>query len=337
MAVNLELVQSISDQAAAMSFNYICTGRSNKAIETLAQIKKVNPDHVPTNTLMELLVVGSTSDKYFCHLMFGDWWNGESLEGKSIEVFCDQGMGDTLNCLRYIKQMKDKWKCHIILNCFAFHKEMHRFMALIDCVDDFRKDHVRCDYCTNILSIPALMNDLRYNPNYPAHWQDLLDSEAPPSPVVQGIPEFKGCDDGFLIGCAWQSNLDNPIGQKKSIDIAELCILEDGINQLWSLIPNGQRCNMIVQPEINDLLDTASIIQEMDVVVSVDTVTLHLAGLMGKKTLGLLAYEADARWGLEDKTVWYPSVELFRQSGGPSWEPAIRRVKERLESLRALI
>ena len=69
-------------------------------------------------------------------------------------------------------------------------------------------------------------------------------------------------------------------------------------------------------------------------VVSVDTAVLHLAGAMGKKTLGILPREADARWGHNDFSVWYPSVELFRQGSDMDWEKTISRVKQTLVEFR---
>lgn len=341
-------VKQLIDQALALSYNYLCTGRQNKAIETLAQVSKIDPDNEALQIMMRAITSGNISVdiSQYLEMYFGKQWLGHPLTNKSIEVFCDQGMGDTLNCLRYLKYLKDTYDCRIVLNCYAFYDQFKRFMELVDCVDEITSAHVICDYCTNILSIPNIINDLKGD-IYPAHWQELLDTPILPQITINNIPKFKGCeDDGFKVGLAWHSNLENPIGQKKSIALQDFCVLEDGVNELWSLLPDGERCNMMVQPKINDLLDTASLIQEMKVVVSVDTVVLHLAGLMQKKTLGLLPFEADARWGLGDSTAWYPTVELFGQSekmdhlmhsGYSNWDAPIRSIKERLESLRALM
>lgn len=266
----------------------------------------------------------------------GDWWHGESLDDKSIEIFCDQGMGDLINLLRYVKMMKEHWKCAIILNYYAYHREFARLMRRANYVDGFTQFHQPCDYYTNLMSIPALLNDLKYDCYYPAHFQDLLNTPVPPSPSL-GLFASRLREDGFKVGLAWHSNLENEIGKKKSIPVERFAILEDGENQIFSLIPEEDRLNFLVQLPIFDLEDTAGIIAGCDVVVSVDTVSLHLAGAMGKKTIGLLPYQADARWGSGDTTVWYPNVELIRQPADLDWEPVVRQVKERLVSLRAVM
>jgi hypothetical protein len=335
-------VRDLIHQALFMSNNYIQTGRISKALETLTQIKKIFPDSTGESfgvgmmlrTVDIMLKAIAFNAPYNLELLFGKNWNGESLDNKTILVICDQGMGDTLNCLRYLKAMHDKWNCTILLNCHAFHEEFKLLMGFVDYVQLIEvAEH--CDFNTNILSVPAILNGLKFEVNYPAHWQEFLDTEIPPQPELN-VTSKKWHEDSFRVGLAWRSNLENPIGVKKSIHIQHFAMLEDGVNELWSIIPSSGKYNMLIQPALNNLLDTAILISSLDVVVTVDTVTLHLAGMLNKKTLALLPFEADARWGLGDKCVWYPSVELFRQPKNLDWEVPMKQVKERLESLRSL-
>src|SRR3954467_14680525 len=93
------------EQALASAMNYYRTGRRTKALEVLAQVKKMSAeplaervwDHVLFDTPTPALIAD----------FVGHWWQGEDLAGHTIEVFCDQGMGDMINCLRYLKVMKD--------------------------------------------------------------------------------------------------------------------------------------------------------------------------------------------------------------------------------------
>lgn len=317
-----------------MANNYLWTGRFNKAIEVIGQVGKIDPDNDLARRMMSRIIGGSPPEP---DPEFGAFWRGEPLNGKSIEVFCDQGMGDTINILRYLKQMKERWSCRIVVNYYAFHAEFARLMGrLPDYIDDFVQMHRKCDYFTNIVSIPALMNGLKFDVYYPAHWQALLDTPIPPQPVLSEFPAMFS-EPAFRVGLAWKSNADNPISAKKSVPIQEFAILEDGINELYAVIPDKERYNMMVQYALNDLVDTAELISNLDVVVSVDTVTLHLAGALGKKTLGLLPHVADVRWGLGTSTVWYPSVELFRQPENLDWSIPLRQIKQRLESLRSVV
>lgn len=323
-------------QALAMANNFIHTGRNNEAIQMLSQINKVDPGNPVTHALMDYIVSGhSSSTEEIRHENFGLNWRGEDLEGKSIQVICDQGMGDTINCLRYLQRMKLRWGCKIVLNCHAFFEEFERLIGYVNYVDEFVKFSTVCDYHTNILSIAPILNEIPHDVYYPARWQELLETPIPAQPLIEIEPN-KFSESAFRVGVAWHSNLENPIGQKKSIGLGQIATLEDGINELWSLIPSAERTNILVQPTLNDLYDTAQFIMAMDVVVSVDTVTLHLAGTLNKKTLGLLPCAADARWAMGSTTPWYPSIELFRQKDNGDWNPTIYQVKKRLEALRSL-
>jgi hypothetical protein len=324
-------MDKILDQALAYSVNYVVTGRPSKGIEVAAQVRKIDPTNHISQKVMDWVATGH------CDLVdfIGDYWTGQSLEGKSIEIFCDQGMGDLLNLIRYLKVMKQRWNCKIVLVNYAFFDEMNKLVSSLGCVDEFTGLHVKCDYFTNILSIPALLNGLVFDIYYPTHWVDVMRHEIPSQEIVT-VPDPMQLEPGFKVGLAWRSNLDNPIGQKKSFGIVRFAQLEDGVNELYSVIPSEKESNMIICVSLADLWDTARLMASLDVVVSVDTAALHLAGMMGKKTLGLLPFEADPRWGYGSSTVWYPTMELFRQGADLDWEPVIQQVKERLVSLRSI-
>jgi hypothetical protein len=333
----MDLTNNFIDQALMMANNHLCTGRPNKAIQLVNQIRKIDPDNEVVFMLMEAIAAPAW-DRPMPDLSrwFGVNWLGDPLDGKSIQVICDQGMGDTINCLRYLHWMKQKWNCKIHLNCYAFYKEFERLITLLDYVDSFSAFPTKCDYHTNILSIPALMSGLHYDVYYPAHWQDVMEKPIPSMPKIENVINvYPDSDKSFKVGVAHKSNSENAeLAARKTVPIGCIAMLEDGVNELWSIIPDTEKYNMMIQPSLKDLLDTASVISGLDVVVSVDTVTLHLAGAMGIKTLGLLPHQADARWALEPNAVWYPSIELFRQGSDLNWEVPVRQIKERLVSLR---
>ena len=87
----------------------------------------------------------------------------------------------------------------------------------------------------------------------------------------------------------------------------------------------------LLAEEIDDFLDTAKLINSVDVVITVDTSVLHLAGAMGKETYGLLAHDPDPRWGkASDHTPWYPSVKFIRQPKKGDWESVFTRLEQLL-------
>jgi hypothetical protein len=329
-------LRKLTDQALASAINHLYTCRVGRAMELFAQVLRIDPDNAMASLLLDGVKALPFSDAHreLVVEFMGKWWNGEPLAGKTIEVFCDQGMGDIVNLMRYLKVLKDGGECRIVLNCYAYHAEMRRLIATQPYIDAFVSAHERCDYFTDLMTVPAMLNGLFYDPDS-AHFSEVIETPIPEQPALAplGTPLRP---DGFKVGLAWHSNMDNPIGKKKSIPLSAFAVLEDGQTDMFSLIPNGERVNFLVQLPIADVLDAARIIEGCDAVVAVDTLALHVAGLMRKPTLALLPHAADARWGGGDRTVWYPSVELFRQSPDLDWEPVIRRVKDRLVSLRAV-
>ena len=86
--------------------------------------------------------------------------------------------------------------------------------------------------------------------------------------------------------------------------------------------------------EIADFSDTAALIQNLDLIISVDTAVAHLAGALGKPVWTLLPFVPDWRWMLErEDSPWYPTMRLFRQPSPGDWESVIVRIKEALKEL----
>lgn len=86
--------------------------------------------------------------------------------------------------------------------------------------------------------------------------------------------------------------------------------------------------------DIKDFSDTAALIQNLDLIISVDTATAHLAGALGKPVWILLPFVPDWRWMLDrEDSPWYPTMRLFRQTSPGDWESVLHRVKKALEQL----
>ena len=143
-------------------------------------------------------------------------------------------------------------------------------------------------------------------------------------------------------GVVWRTSLDN---DKRNIPLDLLCKLfeTEGV-QFYSLQKNMNLreelttsrygvLNMGIKTE--DFSDTAAIIDNLDVVIGCDTSVTNLSGAMGKKTLIMLPYHADWRWGLfEQQSKWYNSAELFRQKENQDYSEVVSRIKERLYLLQ---
>lgn len=318
-------------QGLAMANNYIFTGRRNKAVEMVSAVEKVKPDYELSRKLMHFIYCDQLGEEMpDLSEIFGRNWLGESLDGKSIEIFCDQGMGDTINLLRFVYRLKMQYECHIVLNCYAFFNQFERFMETQNhYIDEFVPFHVKCDYHTNIMSLPALMNGVKYDVYYPVHFKDLMEKIEIPAPTHLGSFNEPIINDGFhYVGVAWQTNSDNPLAKQKSIPIDVFSQLNMQDVFFHCLQPEIDMPNWVQKLNINDIYDTVQLIETMDIVVSVDTVVLHLAGAMSKPVIGLLPFDADPRWGSGDDSAWYPSMKLIRQREDLDWGPVISEAKE---------
>jgi len=332
-----ELADRMRMQTLATCNNYYYTGQHRKALNVLNKMLPMFPGDQMVETLMSSICrsafeSGQVADFSLLNFspndnglsdIFGKNWLGEDLNGKSITVFCDQGMGDTINLMRYLNVMREKWDCKICLNCYAYYEEM---VSLMDYIDQaFTNSHAKNDYHTNIMSIPALLNGLEYDCYYPAHFRDLLETDIPNEPYISVKGHGKV---GFeRLGLAWKSNPKNPLSEKKSIDLELFAQFANDLN-IYNLLPYDG--DFLFGAPMKNLLETAQNIEDMDLVISVDTVVLHLAGAMGKPVWGLLPYSADPRWGEEETTPWYPTMKLYRQKESDNWEEVLERVAEDL-------
>jgi len=345
----MDQTQGFVDQSLATCYNYIHTGRCNKAIQMLSVIRKIDSNNPMILRLLDLIHAPCRSEEEPTQVIdfFGQYWEGQSLDGKSIEIFCDQGMGDTINMLRYLDVMKEAWDCKIVLNNYAYYNDFKELLEQIPAIHKFTNEHIKCDYNTNILSIPALLNGLKHAVYYPVHFLNLLDqSDIPTQSELVPMKEVNHTLGKPSVGISWKSNSENVLSQKKSVpddqheDFLDWC--DDSGVYLYGIHPDA------MWHPLKNLSDTASAIAEMDVIVSVDTVVLHLAGAMGKPTFGLLPFEADPRWSKcgnseviydfgetkkYETSLWYPSVRMFRQEKEGDWSYPLNRIKEELASL----
>ncbi len=319
-------------QALAQANNYINTGRPNKTVEMLNVINKVQANIPEATLLMDTLYAIQTSTPLpeRSHL-FGQWWLGEDLSGKSIEIFCDQGMGDTIQLLRYVKLLKSRYNCDVYLNYYAFYNAFERLLGNQNYITKFIQVHEKCDFVTNIMSLPALLYNIPLDVYYPVHFKEVMEKWAIPEVVLDGwrVKFRSKPNDRLKVGVAWETNADNPLAVIKSIPMEYFESLRSDDMDFYSLLP-GKSNDWIKPTEIKDLADTAKIINDMDVVVTVDTAVLHLSGACHRLTYGILAHDCDPRWEGEDQSRWYHSVWLFRQNSNLDWSPAIQGVKERL-------
>ena len=277
-------------------------------------------------------------------------WNGESLQDKSILVYAEQGLGDQImfaSCLPDLMQRAS----HCVIECspqlvrlfrrsfpaatvlpsgqvceapaiLAQPGQVH-FQTTIGSLPRF--------FRTDIASFPSRRGYLMADPERIEYWSHRIAKIAP----------------GSKIGLSWRGGAASTRRALRSIALADLQPILDveccgffsvqyGDVQAELSALEGKRSTNVqhYQDAIDDYDETAALICALDMVISVQTAVVHLAGALGRPTWALLPVVPEWRYQQSGAAMpWYPSVRLFRQSRADHWQPVIREVATELEAL----
>ncbi|MDP3839452.1 MAG: tetratricopeptide repeat protein, partial [Methylococcales bacterium] len=268
------------------------------------------------------------------HFSAPQWSGDEALQGKTILLYGEQGLGDTLHFCRYAKLVAALGG-RVILEV---PKALLPLLAQLEGVEqviaqgeplpsfDFHSPLLSLPlaFKTRLDSIPADIPYLFSNPDKVQHWQAVLGAKTLPR-----------------VGVVWSGNAAHKNDHNRSIELHKLLPLFMLPCQFISLqkeLSDADSALLAQQPRLHhygaqliDFSDTAALIELMDVVISVDTSVAHLAAAMGKPTWLLLANNQDWRWLLNRAdSPWYPSVRLFRQTQRGNWQTVIAQVQHEL-------
>ncbi|CCD96848.1 putative TPR domain protein; O-GlcNAc transferase related protein [Bradyrhizobium sp. ORS 375] len=267
-------------------------------------------------------------------------WTGDApLEGRTILLHSDEGLGDTIQFARYAT-MAAAQGARVLLEVDAVLQPLLSGLAgVAQCLargaDAVPSIDAHCPlsslplaFATRIDTIPAAQC---YLPPPPAErcaiWQQRL-----------------GPRHRRRVGLVWSGNPAHLNDHNRSMPLAMLAPLLDLDVQFVSLQKGIRPADKAVLAERGDIVDltaeiidfveTAALIDNLDLVVTVDTSVAHLSGAMGKPTWVMLPYTPDYRWLLDrDDSPWYPSVRLFRQDRRRDYVPVVARVREALAQL----
>lgn len=261
------------------------------------------------------------------------WWDGSSLENKTLLVSTEQGHGDVVQLVRYLRKLKTE-NTKIILNLYL-HPTLGRLLENVADIIIYDKDpKIAWDVQTNICSLP---NILKYIPC------DVPYLDIPHTAGEKAVPIIKHHVKKLRVGLAWSGNPRHFNDHQRSLKITMLkdLLLNDDIvffslqkgeavKELKSISPNL----IDLAPYLEDFADTAAAIQKLDLVISIDTSVAHLAGALGKPVWTLIPFVPDWRWMLErEDSPWYPTMRLFRQPAPGDWSSVVKRVSEELKTL----
>lgn len=267
------------------------------------------------------------------HLEKPLWLGEESLQGKTLLIHDEQGLGDTIQFCRYAK-MASELGAHVILEVslplLALFRTLEGEYTLIPKGAEPPAYDFQCPiaslplaFKTRLGNIPSAPSYLQSDPNKVSTWSQRL-----------GPKNLK------RVGLVWNGNKDH-MNDLNSIPLATLIHYLPKGNQYISLqkeVRDTDLAALKANPQIlhfgddlTDFSDTAALCELLDVVVCVDTSVAHLAGALGKPTWILLPRSPDWRWLLNRRdNPWYPSIRLYRQAVAGAWESVLSQVREDL-------
>lgn len=255
------------------------------------------------------------------------------IKNKKILILSEQGFGDNIQFIRYLPKLKEKG-AHIILECKKELKSLFENIPEIDkIIEKEETNKIDFDYYIHIMSLPNLFNtDLSNIP------QNLILKVKPD--LIEKFKD-KTKSSKLKIGIAWAGNPNQENDKNRSAAFENFkCLKEIPGIQIYSL-QKGDAAKQMNDEEIVDLSkettnfeETAAIIENLDLIISVDTSIAHLAGALGKPVWTLLTSIPDWRWLLERKDCpWYPTMRLFRQKTKGDWNSLFEEVNEELKKL----
>jgi tetratricopeptide (TPR) repeat protein len=262
-------------------------------------------------------------------------WDGASPAGRTILLHHEQGLGDTLMFCRYAPLVAEQGG-RVILGC---QPELAPLLATLAGVSQVASPgaRLRFDLHAPLLSLPRLFGtDLESIPAKVPYIQV-------PKDTVFRLSRPAGVR--LAVGLVWAGNPRHSADALRSVPLHVLLPLAaiPGV-RLYSL-QFGERGQDIARlgcaglvtdlaPRTGPLAETAAALRDLDLLISVDTAALHLAGALGRPAWGLLSSNPDWRWlpGRADSP-WYPSLRLFHQPKPGDWAAVAAQVREELEKL----
>jgi len=265
------------------------------------------------------------------------WGGSEDLEGKTILLCPEQGFGDAIQFVRYASLVAQRG-AEVTVVCREPLVRLFRTVPGVRHVIPSGNELPRLDYQTWLMSLPlACATRLE---SVPATVPYMT---ADPERVAGWRRRFAGHDARLRVGLVWRGNPEHPdartrdcpaellapLLQTRDCDFFSLQ-LGEGAADIGTLAARG-RPIVDLAADLGDFYETAAAIEALDLVISVDTATAHLAGALGRPTWLLLQFAADWRWLLDrDDSPWYPSLRLFRQTKPGGWQGVLRRVSGEL-------
>jgi tetratricopeptide (TPR) repeat protein len=264
------------------------------------------------------------------------WLGQNSLTGKTIILYYEQGLGDTIQFCRYAS-MVAKLGAEVILIVQPQLEELLKNLeGVSQVISENKIDALPVhDYFSSLASLPLAFNTLINTvPNF-TPYIDVNDTK------VNEWSLRLGAKSAPRIGLVWSSFSAFQFDRKRSMTLSQLlnalpqtgfeyiCLQKEIKSEEMDILKKSRIS--FYGNELNDFTDTASLISNLDLVISTCTSVPHLAGALGKKTWMMLSHVPDWRWLLDrNDSPWYPSMKLFRQRQRDDWSGLTDEIRANL-------
>jgi tetratricopeptide (TPR) repeat protein len=356
-------------------------GRRDEAVATYRRLLETDPGNNAEGHLgraLARLILGDYEQgwaEYEWRWRSGDFarpparaprWDGSPLDGRTILLQAEQGLGETLQFVRYAALVKRRGGTVV----FACPRPLLGLLAACPGIDRLVPadgEPPPCDVQVSLLSLPGIFGTtlaavpaevpyLAADPALVARWRWELAGRGGRPP---GLPKDEGRPGGLppppfpglRVGLAWQGNTRYRLDRYRSVPLRYFAPLArvPGV-RLFSLQkgPGSEQlrdlpadCPVIdLGPRLDEhsgpFLDTAAVMKNLDLVIAVDTAVAHLAGGLGVPVWVVLSAATDWRWLLERAdSPWYPTARLFRQASWGDWEGVFTRMDQELRKVAA--
>jgi tetratricopeptide (TPR) repeat protein len=340
----------IPDAISGLAQTFISQGRLDDAEPLLRQVLETNGAHLDSRLALArlLLLKGDYARGWPAY----EWrrrrldakissfsvpeWDGAPISGKTLLVHIEQGLGDVIQFLRFIPLLAARGIKVVLL----IRPELQRLCRSLAPI---------AEICCEESSLPAFDFHI---PLLSVPWRLQIDLDRLPAdvPYLSVAPTTKlpaPSGTRLKVGLVWAGEPTQGNDRLRSATLEPLLSLADipGI-ALYSLQVGSRAADLQalahpdlvfdMAPRLRDLADTADVIGQLDLVITVDTAVAHLAGALGKPVWVMLSFAPDWRWMLgRDDMPWYPSMRLFRQTVPRQWDDVIARVGAALARLAA--
>jgi tetratricopeptide (TPR) repeat protein len=255
----------------------------------------------------------------------------QNIEGQTLLVHSEQGFGDSIMYARFLPELK-KFGCKLVVEC---RDELKTLFETISCIDIVvGRDELKTpqfDLHLPIMSLPYILDVKEFD-----------DFQNTPYFEITKDDELELKNDKIKIGLCWSASATGESYDGKVFDLSHFePLIKNKKIQIYSLQvghgseqikENGYENDIIdLTNKLTDFSKTASLMKELDLVISSDTSVAHLAGAIGVKTYTLLQKYPDWRWlNKGDKSYLYPSMKLFRQKQNRNWKSVFQSLFDKM-------